>query len=271
VKNIYHYKDATWIDLVKPDQQEVNEIAREYHLPTHIAESLLSPSSKHVVEFGPKHAFLVLHFPAFKDDNDGDAAFELDFVIGDNYLVTARYAKIEAFDKHVTSLENLSELPSTPKEARNALFFGLLHALIANFEHKLSKVDHWTRDIERNMFSGKESRTIFELSEASRHLIDFRKITAVYPEVLESLEENGGREFDKEFSTFAKEIGEVFHKDELKLNMLTEAVRELRETNNAILSAKQNTATRLLAVIALITDIVVGGLLIYLTLHFQIG
>ncbi|MDB5194107.1 MAG: Mg2 transporter protein CorA family protein magnesium transporter [Parcubacteria group bacterium] len=266
MKNIYKYKDATWIDLVKPTAEEVDEVARDYNLSGTVAAGLLSPTSRHIVEFGPRHAYLVLHFPAFKDDNGGDAAFELDFVIGDNYLITARYAKIEAFDKHITSLDE-NGLSKQPEHARNVLFFGLLRELVANFEHKLSKIDHWTRDIEKNMFDGKESRTIFELSEASRHLIDFRKITAVYPDALEALEMEGQKEFGKEFSDFSEEISTSFHKARLKMDMLADAVRELRETNDSILSVKQNNSTQLVAVITLLTDVVVGAVLIYLAVH----
>jgi magnesium transporter len=266
MKSIYTYKDATWIDLVKPTAAEVEEVVREYNLSRSIAEGLISPMSRHVVEIAQKHAYLVLHFPAYKDDNDGDAAYELDFIIGDNYLITARYGKVEAFDTHIKTLSEPDPLRKF-EHPRNVLFFGLMRSLISNFERKLSHIDHWTRDIEKNMFNGKESRTIFELSEASRHLIDFRKITAVYPDALITLEEKGGHEFGKEFGELMGELRTNFHKARMKLDMLSEAVRELRETNNAILSAKQNNSTRLLAVIALATDIIVGALLIYLSLH----
>jgi magnesium transporter len=266
VKSIYRYKGATWIDLVKPTPEEVSEVAAEYSLPGSVIAGLLSPTSRHVVEFSKKRAYLVLHFPAFKDENGGDAAFELDFVIGDDYLITARYAKVEAFERHITNLEETG-LSIEPTDPRNALFFGLLRSLISNFEHKLSKIDHWTRDIEKNMFEGKESRTIFELSEASRHLIDFRKITAVYPDALLALKNDGQKEFGKEFGEFSDEIYTSFHKARLKMEMLADAVRELRDTNDSILSVKQNNTTMMLAIIALATDIVVGGLLIYLSIH----
>ena len=51
----------------------------------------------------------------------------------------------------------------------------------------------------------------------------------------------------------------------MKLEVLTDAVRELRDTNDALLSAKQNQLTRYLTMIALATDIIVGVTLIYLS------
>jgi hypothetical protein len=48
--------------------------------------------------------------------------------------------------------------------------------------------------------------------------------------------------------------------------MLADAVRELRDTNDAILSVKQNQLTRYFTVAALITDVIVGVTLIYLSI-----
>lgn len=263
MKSIYTYKGATWIDLVKPTPEEISEVASMYALPGSVIAGLLSPSTSHVVELGAKHAYLVLHFPAFKDDNDGDAAFELDFVIGEDYLITARYANIEAFENFKPNFENTG-LSKQPIDPMNVLFFGLFRSLISNFEHKLSKIDHWTRDIEKNMFSGKESRTIFEISEASRHLIDFRKITAVWPDAILTLEEEGRRKFGNEFGEYMHEIFTTFHKARMKMEMLAEAVRELRETNDSILSTKQNELMRSLTLYSVIIAGIVGVALVWL-------
>lgn len=253
MKSVYRHKDAFWIDLENPTEVEVAESAQAAGLEPHILEELLSPSLKHKVEFGDNHAYLVLHFPAYGESKSEDAAYEVDFILTKNVLITTHYEHVEPVHKF------------KPEETDEPeLFFGLFGELLHNFETKLSSVDHWVRDVEKKMFSGHEKQSIFELSEASRHLIDFRKITAVYPEVLESLEKEGQRVFGKKFGETAKAMKERFNKSKTKLDMLFETVHELRETNNALLSTKQNESMKTLTWVTVVTTIIVGIALIWL-------
>ena len=257
MKSVYNHNDVFWIDLESPSRDEVADAARAAKLDIHKVEELLSPSLKHKVEFGKEHPYLyiVLHFPAFGESKNGDAAYEVDFILTKQVVITARYERVESIEKfHPT------------EESETGIFFGLLGELLANFEHKLSSVDHWVRDIEKKMFEGQEKQTIIELSEASRHLIDFRKITAIYPEVFESLINEGGEIFGKKFSEKSKEMLERFEKSRAKLNMLFETVHELRETNNALLSTKQNESMKVLTKVTIIATILVGIALIWVGL-----
>lgn len=263
MKNIYHYKDATWVDLVAPTLDEINEVKEEYGLSPDVAERLHSPAARHTVEFTNEYAFIILHAPVFKDSENGDAANELDFVIGENYVITARYGKIDAVENHLNSIEtpNLFRIPTHP---RNVLFFGILRSVIDSFDRKLVEIDHSIRDTEQKIFTGHEKQTIFELSEASRHLIDFKKITAVWPDSFETIMEKGSARFGPEFAEFSAEIINTFEKSLRKLETLTEAVRELRDTNFSLLSTKQNELMKTMTIFSVAIAVFVGVALIWL-------
>ncbi|MDB5266293.1 MAG: Mg2 transporter protein CorA family protein magnesium transporter [Parcubacteria group bacterium] len=251
-------KGATWIDLESPTEEEVRQAAEEAGVPIETAEDLLSPTSKHKIEFGENHAYLVLHFPSFKESRDGDAAFEVDFLITASTIITAHYGHVDVFDK--IEIENDSE-------SEKELFFTILGKLLENFERKLSSIDHWVRDIEKKMFSGKEKEAIFALSEASRHLTDFKKITAVYPDTFESLKKGGEKIFGKKFALGTSALSERSNKASTKLAVLSEWASELRETNSALLGIKQNETMKVLTVLTFISDVIIGGALIYLALN----
>jgi Mg2+ and Co2+ transporter CorA len=253
MKSVYHHKEAFWIDLESPTPSEVAEAAKSAGLEAQQLEELLSPSLKHKVEFGDNHAYLILHFPAFGESKNDDTAYEIDFILTKNVLITTHYEKVESVHKFKPEENDEPEL-----------FFGLFGELLGNFEQKLTSIDHWVRDIEKKMFSGHEKQTIFELSEASKHLIDFRKITSVYPEVLEALATDGSKVFGKKFAESALAMKERFLKSKTKLDMLFETVHELRETNNALVSTKQNESMKTLTWVTAITSIIVGISLIWL-------
>jgi Mg2+ and Co2+ transporter CorA len=253
MKTVSNYGGVTWIDLESPSGVEVREVTQISGLETQTVEELLSPSSKHKVEFGKNHAYIVLHFPSFGESKNGDAAYEVDFILTKKTIVTAHYEQVETLEKFRPT-----------EESENGIFFGLLGELLGNFERKLSSVDHWIREIENKMFAGQEKKTILELSEASRHLIDFRKITAVYPDVFKSLKIEGEKIFGQKFGILSSEISERFEKSKAKLDVLFDTVHELRETNNALLSTKQNESMKTMTMVTIITTIIVGIVLIWI-------
>ncbi len=263
MKNIIRYKEAVWVDLVSPTKEEIDDVRTEFGLTESVANSLISPSTRHSVEFSKEHAYIVLHFPAFKDSTDGDAAYELDFVLGEDFVISTRYGKIEAVEEFSFNLEK-TEFETAPNNPRNFLFFGLLGCVLDSFDQKLVLTDHWIREIEKKIFDGHEKQTIFELSEASRHLIDFKKITSVWPDAFETLMIKGSERFGSEFAQFAGDIVTSFEKSHQKLSTLTEAVRELRETNYSLLSTKQNELMKFLTLFSVVIAGIVGIALVWL-------
>ncbi len=57
---------------------------------------------------------------------------------------------------------------------------------------------------------------------------------------------------------------ERFEKSKTKLDVMFETVHELRETNNALLSTKQNESMKTLTWVTVVTSIIVGIALIWI-------
>jgi Mg2+ and Co2+ transporter CorA len=142
MKSIYKYKSASWVDLTIPTDEDVRDVAQEFSLDKQIADDLLSPTIRHTVSFTKDHAYMVLHFPIFKDHADEDAAYELDFVVGKDHIITAHYRKLPLLEEFGADLERFAV---EAHDARNSLFFGLLGVLLSDIDSKLSKIDHWVR------------------------------------------------------------------------------------------------------------------------------
>lgn len=246
-------KDVLWINLESPTAEEVQEVAKEVGIDRDEAEELLSPSFKHRIDFKDKHAYIVLHFPSFKEAHDGDAAYEVDFILTKDKVVTAHYNQIEI-------LKNLEPESDNAKD----LFLEILSSLIGDLEEKLSSVDHWVRDIEKKMFKGEEKEAVYALSEASRHLTDFKKITSVYADSFEAIEEGGQDMFGLKFKKNLQNLHERSDKISAKLSVLLEWTSDLRETNSSLLTIKQNETMKVLTGFTVVATIIVGICLISL-------
>ena len=76
----YEHQGLTWIDLESPTAREVRDVASEFGIDHMVAEELLMPSARPLVEFHERYVYLILHFPALRHSHTSREQ-EVDFVI----------------------------------------------------------------------------------------------------------------------------------------------------------------------------------------------
>ncbi|MFZ2048942.1 MAG: CorA family divalent cation transporter [Minisyncoccia bacterium] len=265
MKSVFKYKTAVWVDLVLPTKDEIEEVVKEYDIDPLVARELVLPSPKHHIESRRNYVYLALHFPALNQASKLRVNQEVDFIIGKNFVITTRYEPIDAVDNFAKKLEVNSILEKhAPGEPRDVVFFGILRELSRSILGQLSDIDDWIREIESQIFKGNEKKMVFSLSQVSRHLLDFRKVSLPYNEAFKTLEKSAEKLFGEEFQFSLDGVTEEFRKIELTVRSLTESVEELRETNNSLLRIKDNSLMKFITTLNLITSIMVGIALVWL-------
>lgn len=227
----------------------------EFQLPVSVSEELFLPTMKPRVEFYEDSViYLILHFPAFRHTHAGEQNQEVDFVIGKNFLITTRYDTIDPLHKFskIFEVNNILD-KSAIGDNVGELFFHMIRKLYKSLEHELGYMHDALRDIESKIFSGKEREMVVELSRISRALINFKHAVSLHNEVLESFEIAARRFFGEAYSYHIHSIlGEYYRIDNgITINMDT--LHELRETNNSMLSTKQNEIMKNLTIMAFVT------------------
>src|SRR6266481_4248389 len=231
--SVYKYKDVTWTDLVEPTTEEIRDVAKSYGIDPLVAHEMVIPSFKHRVEARNNYIYLVLHFPAWKLSKESRESQEIDFLIGKNFIITTRFEQIDAVDRFTKKIEVESILEKNVQgNPRDLIFFGLLSEIFSGILDQLDFIEDSLIEVQERIFKGKEKEMVFALSEVSRHLLDFKKITSSYPEALRTLEKIGERQFGADFAFCTRGIIEEFNKGESIMKHQMEYVGELRETNN---------------------------------------
>ena len=93
---------------------------------------------------------------------------------------------------------------------------------------------------------------VIELSQTGRVIHDFRQALLPHREMLSSLGPALERLFGHEFSYYIRDIEGACARVERAFLHLRESLEELRETNNSLLSTKQNEVMKTLTVVAFI-------------------
>lgn len=249
----YTHNALTWVDLHAPTPEEVREVMEEYNIAPELVEDLTAPVPQSRINAARGTLKLTLDFPMVKSERAG-AGHEVKFIITKKLLLTVRYEEISAFHKFAKEFEVLSILSRSGKRAHAGhIFVALIGALYARLDEKLDYLNSRMSEIDECIFQGKEKEMVADISEVSRRTIAFNLALSIHKEVLE----NASPGLEKLFgSTFLKDIDglmEHFHYLIRRVRSLQETIDELRETNSALLTTKQNEIMKNLTVMAFIT------------------
>lgn len=248
----YTYKRLTWIDLESPSSDEVAKVMSEYKLHPLVAEELLQKSLKPKVDFYNDYIFLILHIPVRTKDAVKDQ--EVDFVIGKEFIITTKYDTVEPLHNFSKMFEVNSILDKSGiGEHAGFIFFHMLKKLYKNMSHELDAIRGQLIDAEKHIFAGEEKKMVEVISRLSRELIDFRQTTRMHASVLEDFATVSRGFFGEGFEYYTEDLKTEFTKVHDMIANNKELVVDLRETNDSLLSTKQNETMKTLTIMAFVT------------------
>lgn len=248
--------DITWIDASSPTREEVRQLMGEYGIHPLVAEELLAPTLKPRMDLYDTFAYLILHFPALRHTrkDGGLANQEVDFILGKNFLITAHYDTLDPIHEFTKEfeVETILEKNTAPEHA-GFIFFVLIRKLYRALAVELEAMMDALAEAQERVFAGEEKEMVLELSKISRDLNNFKQAMNLHKEVLESFEPAGEALFGKEFRYHLKAISGEYHRVGNLLGHTIDTLSELRETNNSLLSSKQNEVMKVLTIMAFVT------------------
>lgn len=249
----YVQRSLTWIDLVNPSPQEVRGLMHEFSIDPLIAEELLIPSYKPKVERRGEHLYIILHFPMLKGLGQRPEQ-EIDFVIGKQFLITTRYASNDPLQAFAKAFEVNSVLGrgSAGMSHGGHLFAAMARNLYAALLSECEVLDRHLQDVEERIFKGDEHSMVFDISQTGRIIHDFRQSLLPHLEMLTSLDPVAAKLFGPEYSFYVRDVIGEYARVRTMLEHLRDSLVELRETNNSLLSTKQNEIMKTFTVLAFI-------------------
>jgi len=242
--------DQTWIDLNSPTKEEVDSLVLTYQIDPIIAKDLLFPTPSQYVRDKDHIIYTVLHIPNFKHSHAESGLQEVDFIISRDTLITTRYDSVDALHYFAKQIE-VNEILN--KGENSNVFFSMMKEIYKGMEDELAYTEDWMKQIEEKIFEGKEREMVFDISNASRNLLNFRRIVDSHGHVFEFLRDIGTEKFGQDFGKQAKFLLNDWRRVMRVINNQIELATELRETNNSMLSTKQNEIMRVLTIVAFIT------------------
>jgi len=250
----YEYRDLIWVDIESPTQDEIRKLMEEYSIHLFVAEELLLPTIKPRVELFNDYIYLILHFPVTKHSHSKSIMQEVDFIVGKKFIITARYDMIDPIHNFSKTFEVNSVLEKGEMgEHAGFLFYHMINRIYRFISDEIEYNSAKLKKIEEDIFKGKEKEMVREISETGRVLLDFKQAMIPHGEILKSFEGIALNFFGKNFTYPAKSIMSEQYKIIKNIEKNKEVLEELRETNNSLLSTKQNEIMKTLTIMAFVT------------------
>ncbi len=245
------YRDGVWIDLEQPTSEEIREIAEEFSINERFEAELLSPTPTPRVLADSQTVLCVLHFPSTGPVDGKTENQEVDFIVGKHHIITAHYELIEPLHQLKKLLETKEMLVGEAKVTTEVLLEILFAHFYTSVRDASNHSAHQLTQVETAMFSEQERSTIQRISEINREFLHMEAVLANQEEPIESfLRILSDRKF---FSSAFGERSERMLRERTQVARLVATHRavasELRETNSALLGARQNQIMKTLTVV----------------------
>lgn len=258
------YHNVTWIDIQAPSKEELDSISKQYDLHSLVTQELTEPSLRSKVDLYENYIYMILHFPTCQICHTNNKkrsktsvqigpTQEIDFVVGQDFLMTIHYEPVEA----LLEFSQIFETKATVEKARGQfhaghLFYYIARQLYISLENDLNEINRELKGIEERIFQGEERQMVASLAHINRDLLDFRWALKAHKEILTSLEIAGIDFFNQKFGYYLRSLIGEYEKIWEGLSSNREVFDELRSTNESLLSIKNNETMKVLTVVAFI-------------------
>lgn len=245
-----------WINITNAKNKEIDYLRRKFKFldtDLHDAHSRkFSQRPKFYVR--SKYLFLILQFPLYNPKTRTIEAEEIDFFIGSDYVITLHRDILPP----LVSLFNKCNNDKFYKEqylntTNSILLYEILNRL---HEYCYPILDHISLDIknlENNIFAGRERRMVTEILFIRRNLLNFRKMMQPHKNIIQKIAKKkngflGTVNCNDLFDDLIENTKDIWD----NLNNQKETLEALEDTNTSLVSFKLNDIMRTLTIFSVV-------------------
>jgi len=242
-----------WIDVESPTKDEVKGLMERFNLDPALADDIVTPGIRTKIDLYSDCVFLALYFPAVKHSHHKSNIQEIDFILGKNFLITIHYDTIDAINVFSKMFEVDAILGHSEDTHAGFVFYQLLSRLYESSMNELEYINDSLQHIETRIFKGEEKKVVHDLLVIGRDLIHFKQTIGAHDDVLSAFKLVVERIFDNGFSYHVDIIITAYKKIYKEIKTRREFLDELRNTNDSLLTTRQNETMRVFTMLALFT------------------
>jgi magnesium transporter len=236
-----------WIHIDSPRTADRDWLEEHFAFHPLDFEDVYSRNQRPKLDQYDDYVFIILHFPLFDKDTGRILTAELDLFLGPDYLITLPNIPLPPlramFDRY-REKEDLRE--ATFSKGSGYLLYKIVDTGVDAAFPMLRKMALKLERLEDDIFEGRSSEIVRDLSEAKQEIINFRKIVRPQRAVLRDLERTKQRYLQEELEIYFDDISDAAERIWDTLENYKEVIEGLESTNESVLSHRLNDSFRVL-------------------------
>jgi magnesium transporter len=242
-----------WIHIESPRTADRDWLEDNFAFHPLDIEDVYSRNQRPKLDQYDDYVFIVLHFPLFDKDTGRILTAELDLFLGPDYLITLPNIPLPPLS---AMFERYREKADLRQEVFSKGSGYLLYKIVdtgvdASFP-MLRKTNLKLERLEDDIFEGRSSEIVREISEVKQEIINFRKIVRPQRAVLRDLERTKQRYLQDELEIYFDDISDAAERIWDMLENYKEVIEGLESTNESVLSHRLNDSFRILTAASVI-------------------
>jgi magnesium transporter len=245
----------TWIHLDQPSLERAQELASQFGWHPLDVEDVMSKRQRPKVDDYADEGYLfgVLHFPVYDRTVQRLNGAELDVFVGPDYLVTLPVVELLP----VTRLFRRCEEDDAFREqlfskGSGRLLYEVLDDLFDYCFPILDKIGYKLDALEDDVFEGRSQAVVRDISNVKQEIISYRKIIKPQRSTLRLLERHVERFLPEELELYFDDIVDASERIWDILDNYKEVIEALEDTNESVISHRQNDVLRILTVFSVV-------------------
>jgi len=236
-----------WIHIESPRTADRDWLEDNFDFHPLDYEDVYSRNNRPKLDQYDDYVFIVLHFPMFEKETGRILTAELDLFMGADFLITLPnipLPPLNAMFERYREKDDLRE--DTFSKGSGYLLYKIVDTCVDASFPMLRKMAVKLDRIEDDIFEGRSSEIVRDISEAKQEIINFRRIVRPQRAVLRDLERTKQRYLQEELEIYFDDISDAAERIWDTLENYKEVIEALESTNESVLSHRLNDSFRIL-------------------------
>jgi magnesium transporter len=242
-----------WIHIESPRTTDRDWLEAHFDFHPLDYEDVYSRNNRPKLDPYDDYVFIVLHFPMFEKETGRILTAELDLFMGPDYLITLPNIPLPPLTAMFERYREKADLPETTfSKGTGYLLYKIVDTCVDASFPMLRKMEMKLDRIEDDIFEGRSSEIVRDISEAKQEIINFRRIVRPQRAVLRDLERTKQRYLQEELEIYFDDISDAAERIWDTLENYKEVIEALESTNESVLSHRLNDSFRILTAVSVV-------------------
>jgi magnesium transporter len=252
LEKLNSFEGGCWINLVEPNQSEINEIVTLLNIDAESIKAALDEEERSRIDVEDNHTLILIDIPVDESDNDSShySTIPVGIILADNAIVTVCTAQTKILNDFIVGhIKNFY----TYKKTRFIL--QILHKNASYYLYYLRRINRMTTIIEREVSKSMKNKELLQLLELEKSLVYFSTSLKAIELVLNKMVRTTSIQ---RYPDDEDLLEDVIIENKQALEMATiygDILSRIMDAFSAIISNNQNNVMQFLTSITLITTI----------------